>query len=301
MPTVRVAGGDALHYLDIGRGPPCVLLHGFGMRAANFVPFVLPFAREHRFILLDLRGFGGSSRLPLRDPDLLLSHASDLHDALDALHLGRPALGGISMGAATSLAYLRRFGFDRFRAYLHIDQAPRILNDATYRDGLFGDDQETILGAWGALTHEIAAYGRDAPYARLPEEIRRALSCKLAQFFAYAFHGRILRAASALLRYEAFASRVLDLHNWPLYIDAIRAYRTLDYDFRPSLPRVSIPMHILVGVESRMYPPPGQLAMQKEVPHARVVRFESTGHAVMAEAPLRFLRALGEFLRVSLA
>src|SRR5437763_16556012 len=60
MPFVHVAGGDRLHYLDVGRGPVCVLLHGFGMQAAHFLPFVLPLAHRHRFVLIDLRGFGGS-------------------------------------------------------------------------------------------------------------------------------------------------------------------------------------------------------------------------------------------------
>jgi pimeloyl-ACP methyl ester carboxylesterase len=301
MPFLRVGNDHSLHYLDVGVGPACVLLHGFGMQAAHFLPFVLPLARRHRFLLLDLRGFGGSTRLPLRDADVLLSHAHDLGDALSALRLDRPALGGISMGAATSLAYLRHVGFDRIRGYLHIDQAPRVLNDSTYRDGVFGDDQGAILGAWNALGGELEACGRDTPYERLPKHLRRTLARKLAQFISYAFHGRILRASSVLLRQEALAKRVLDPANWTLYLDAMRAYQTCDYDFRPSLPRITIPMHIFVGMESRMYPPAGQLAMQSYVPHARVVRFARTGHAVPAEAPIRFTRALGAFLRDSLA
>src|SRR3954469_16934022 len=107
MPFVRAAHGDRLHYIDVGRGPACVLLHGFGMQAAHYLPFILPLAHKYRFILIDLRGFGGSRRLPLRNPDLLVSHAQDLDEALRALHLDRPMLGGISMGAATSLPYLR--------------------------------------------------------------------------------------------------------------------------------------------------------------------------------------------------
>jgi non-heme chloroperoxidase len=301
MPLLSVARGDHLHYIDIGRGPPCVLLHGFGMQAAHFLPFVLPLAHRHRFILLDLRGFGGSRLLSLRDPDLLVSHAHDLHETIDALHLDRPALGGISMGAAVSLAYLRHFGFDGVRAYVHIDQAPRILNDATYRSGLFGEDQAGILGAWDVLIRDLEACGRDTPYAQVPKRLRRALAARLAQFFSYAFHGRLLRASSLLLRVERLAKRFVEVENWPLYVDAIRAYQTRNYDFRPSLRRVTVPMHIFVGMESRMYPPEGQLAMQEYVPHAQIVRFARAGHAVPAEAPRRFTRALGAFLRESLA
>jgi non-heme chloroperoxidase len=301
MPYVQVEGGGRLHYLDVGYGPPCVLLHGFGMQAAHFLPFVLPLAHRHRFVLVDLRGFGGSGLLPLRDPDMLVSHARDLHDVLGALRLDRPALGGISMGAATSLAYLRHFGFDRVRGYVHVDQAPRVMNDATYRDGVFGDDQAAILGPWSALGDELDACGRDTPYGQLPKRLRRALGRKLAQFFSYAFHGRVWRASTALVRAEVLTRRFLAPENWPLYLDAIRAYQSRDYDFRPSLRRIDVPMHIFVGMESRMYPPAGQIAMREHVPHARIVRFARAGHAVPAEAPIRFTRALAGFLRDSAA
>ena len=301
MPFLRAGRGDPLHYLDVGIGPPCVLLHGFGMQALHYLPFVLPLARRHRFILLDLRGFGRSSRLPLRDPDVLLSHAHDVHDAIEALHLDRPALGGVSMGAATSLAYLRHVGFERIRGYLHVDQSPRVLNDASYRDGVFGEHQRPILAAWETLGSELEACGRDTPYERLPKRLRRALAAKLAQFFSYAFHGRIWRASSVLLRRELLARQVLDPASWTLYLDAMRAYQTRDYDFRPSLGGIKVPMHIFVGMESRMYPPAGQVAMQEHIPHARIVRFARTGHAVPAEAPVRFTRALDAFLRDTLA
>jgi non-heme chloroperoxidase len=301
MPFVRIEHDERLHYIDLGHGPACVLLHGFGMQAAHYIPFILPLARSHRFILIDMRGFGGSRRLRLRDPDLLLSHALDLEDALHALHLERPALGGISMGAATSLAYLRLFGLDRFRAYLHIDQSPRVINDATYTDGVFGPDQSGILASWAALGRELGTFARDTPFAALPATLRRTLKRKLAEFASYAFHGRLWRASSALVQLEALGRRFVDPDSWPLYLDAMTSYQERDYDFRPSLKRIGIPMHIFVGMESRMYPPAGQLAMREHVPHARVVRFERAGHAVPAEAPLRFTRALGAFLRDSLS
>lgn len=297
MPFVQIATGHKLHYLDIGRGPACVLLHGFGMRAAHFVPFVAPFAMRHRFVLLDLRGFGGSRHLPLRDADLLRSHALDLADAMRALRLQRPALGGISMGAATSLAYLREHGFDGVRAYVHMDQSPRILNDASFRHGLFGDAQDRVLSSWRPLLEELEAVGRHTPYRKLPRRLRKTLAHKLAEFFSYAFHNRAIRSATVLVRIEAFARRILYTDNWPLYVDAMTSYLTRDYDFRPALAHVNVPMHVFVGMQSRMYPAPGQIAMRDHVPHAKVVRFERAGHAIMADDPRRFFGAMRDFLR----
>jgi non-heme chloroperoxidase len=301
MPFVEVATGDRLHYLDIGRGPPCLLLHGFGMQAAHFLPFVGPLALRHRLVMLDMRGFGGSRHLRLRSPDLLHSNALDVHDALEALRLDRPALAGISMGAATSLAYLRHFGSGAVRAYAHMDQSPRILNDETYRDGLFGDAQGRVIGPWGPLLRDLEARGRDTPYEALPREVRRALMATLAEFFSYAFHRRSLNAATSLFRFETVAKRFVNAAAWPLYADVMTSYQTRDYDFRPTLARVKVPLHVFVGMKSRMYPPAGQIAMRDYAPHAKIVRFEQAGHALPADAPVGFMRALRAFLRDSLA
>ncbi|HSW11418.1 MAG TPA: alpha/beta hydrolase, partial [Solimonas sp.] len=108
MPHFQTRDGARLHYLDIGRGPAVVMLHAFGMRAAMWLPFVLPFALRRRFILLDFRGFGGSRGVRLSQPDALRQNADDVHDLIQHLQLQRPKLVGYSIGAATGLEYQRR-------------------------------------------------------------------------------------------------------------------------------------------------------------------------------------------------
>jgi len=121
MSYAQMRDGARLHYLSFGRGPDvCVLLHGFAMNAAMWVPFVAPLAHRVRFIIPDLRGFGRSHKLPLHQRSILDQHADDLHDLLDALNLHDVHLGGLSMGACTALQYQRRYGFGRIRAYLHM-------------------------------------------------------------------------------------------------------------------------------------------------------------------------------------
>src|SRR5262245_48682077 len=71
MPAFTTRDGAKLHYLDVGRGRPCVMLHAFGMRASMWLPFVLPHANRHRFILLDFRGFGRSRGARLSGTDVL--------------------------------------------------------------------------------------------------------------------------------------------------------------------------------------------------------------------------------------
>ena len=65
MPHLTTRDGARFHYLDVGRkrGPACVLIHGFGMQGAMWLPVIAPLLLKQRFILPDLRGFGGSQLL----------------------------------------------------------------------------------------------------------------------------------------------------------------------------------------------------------------------------------------------
>ena len=87
--------------------------------------------------------------------------------------------------------------------------------------------------------------------------------------------------------------------NWPIYLDCLRSYlEDNDYDWRPSLRKVGVPMTVAVGMRSRMYPAAGQLLIPDFVPHARIEKFWETGHAIPFEAPLQFMRVLRTFLLV---
>jgi len=288
--------GAQLHYLSFGRGPDtCVLLHGFAMNAAMWLPFVAPLAYRVRFIIPDLRGFGRSHTLPLVQRSILDQHADDLHDLLQVLELDDVHLAGLSMGACTALQYQRRYGFGRIRAYLHIDQAPRVLQGPDWRHGLFGDEQRAQFDSWRPLLQELETY-RGTPYRKLPRRLRKAMWRGLARFTAYAFHHRGMRLVSGLARYEMLIRRIAPTANWPVYLDCLRSYMEDDYDWRPSLPKLKVPMTALIGLESRMYPAAGQLRIPEFVPQARVVTVPDCGHVVPFEAPRVFLRELNRFL-----
>ncbi len=296
MSYATMRDGAPLHYLSFGRGPrTCVLLHGFAMNAAMWVPFAAPLAHRARFVIPDLRGFGRSHRLPLNRHSILDQHADDLHDLLQALDLDQVHLGGLSMGACTALQYHRQYGFDRIRAYLHMDQGPCVLNGPDWQLGFLGDRQEAQLAAWTEVVAELEAY-RGTPYAKLPRHLRKGMWTWLDQFIAYAFHHRGLRAVGGLSRYEMLIRRVAPTANWPIYLDCLRSYLEDDYDWRTSLLQMKTPMTLLIGLQSRMYPAEGQMCIAEYVPHARIVPIDGCGHVIPFEAPRVFVRELGKFL-----
>ena len=297
MPNITVRDGAQLYVRTLGKGEPVVLLHGFGSHSGHWLPYALPLANRYRFIMPDLRGFGRSHRVNLNQDCLLTNYCEDLDDILDHLGVDQVALGGISMGACTSMQYHRLTGFKRVSRYLHIDQSPRILNDADWTHGLFGEGQNDEFENLHGLLAEIDQYPRGTAYMALPVVLRRRLIKAMARFYGYAFHQPLhQRFVNTLARVEPLASRLLPMKNWWVYMDVLRAYLHQDYDMRESIRDIQVPMTVMVGMHSRMYPADGQLFMHENAPNSKLVRFERSGHAPIVDEPMKFFRGLSTFL-----
>ncbi len=291
MAKVRLRDGRALHVHTVGRGRTVVLLHGFAMHGAMWLPLVLPLAHKYRFVLPDLRGFGRSHHLDYAHGDVIGSHAHDVEDLLD--HLGEPRvlLGGLSMGALTGLALAARGGFRRVAGYVHIDQAARIHNDADYTHGLFGDHQPARFAELRALLAEVDPL-RGLAFDALPEALRARVRTAFVGFLRAAFRPAWLKGAMHAVHQERLAKLAFPFQNWPVYLDCMRAYLEHPYDFSDALADTGVPVTVMVGDASEMYPAEGQIALARSV-GATLVRFPGVGHAVPVEAPLAFVRALG--------
>ncbi|MDB4987525.1 MAG: alpha/beta hydrolase, partial [Myxococcaceae bacterium] len=59
---------------------------------------------------------------------------------------------------------------------------------------------------------------------------------------------------------------------------------------------IHVPLTVLIGGGSKMYPPRGQHAIKHYAPHARVRELKGVGHNVPYEAPRVFLQELRDFL-----
>ncbi len=96
-----------LHYVEIGKGFPLVLVHGFPLNHTIWDPMV-PFLQERaRVILPDLRGHG---RSPAPEGIYAMSTlAADLAALLDELGLEKVVLAGHSMGGYASLAFAQAY------------------------------------------------------------------------------------------------------------------------------------------------------------------------------------------------
>jgi 3-oxoadipate enol-lactonase len=96
MPRIAV-NGTTLNVVEQGSGPALLLVHGFPLDHQMWRFQLDEFARTHRVIAPDLRGFGQSDVTP--GIVTMRTFADDLAALLDALGVREPiALCGLSMG-----------------------------------------------------------------------------------------------------------------------------------------------------------------------------------------------------------
>jgi pimeloyl-ACP methyl ester carboxylesterase len=95
--------GAKVHYVDVGSGPPVVLLHGLADDVGVWESVIPALAAKHRVVALDLIGFGRS------DKPLLSYRVATFVDFLDGflneLKVGRASLVGSSLGGWIAASY----------------------------------------------------------------------------------------------------------------------------------------------------------------------------------------------------
>lgn len=288
--------GHAIYVRVLGRGAPCLLVHGFGADSRSWLPFVAPLAHRYRFVLPDLRGFGQSHHVPIEASCPITGYAEDITDVLDALSIDALPAVGISMGAFVCVQSFRLRERARFTRYLHIDQGPAIHNRPDYAHGMLGDAQQAFFARLGGLVEALAPLAHH-PFESLPRALREEFFSILGEFSAAAFTSplmqRLVRTAS---HNEPLMRRVFAVEHWQTYLHIVRAYLERDYDMREGFRAIRVPMTVLIGGASRMYPPAGQRTISALAPHAEVCEIANIGHNLPVEAPARFFRALSSFL-----
>jgi len=111
MPYLKMRDGKSVYVRIIGRGRPCLVLHGFGMHSGHWLPFLAPFLANNRFIIPDMRGFGHSHTTPYNSPCILTNNTEDIEDILKQLSITKVNLVGLSLGAFTALQWHKLGGF----------------------------------------------------------------------------------------------------------------------------------------------------------------------------------------------
>lgn len=101
---VRWSGGET-QVLELGAGPPLLLVHGGGDSAHVWAPILASLARTHRVLAVDRPGHGLASSFDYHGIDLLVHARTFLGEVLDALEADTTAIVASSMGALWSFGF----------------------------------------------------------------------------------------------------------------------------------------------------------------------------------------------------
>ena len=94
--------GHHIRYFKGGNGPPLLLVHGLGSSSEDWALVLRELTTAHRVYAPDLLGWGGSDKP--RDGDYSIAAQTELVRAfMDAVHVARADVGGISMGGWVAL------------------------------------------------------------------------------------------------------------------------------------------------------------------------------------------------------
>ncbi|WP_410209692.1 alpha/beta fold hydrolase [Aquirhabdus sp.] len=290
------------HYLKVRvlgttMGQSVLMLPGLGMSASHWLPFVARYAHQYRFYMPDLRGAGLSSHVPFNQADVFQNHMEDIQDLIAHYRLKDILLVGYSLGATTSMHLQRAGQFELVKRYLHIDQSPCIRNQDNWSYGLVGERQSELFQNMREAAELLSHYPLATYLGDIPAKFQGDIVDKIENIILM-LSGQTAKKPwykLALLGLLPFSNR-LPLTKIEDIQTYFAAYTGEGYDYRESLKDCTTPITQIVGMQSQLYDPRGQMQIAKYAKHVKVIPFERSGHAPLITEPVKFTRVLGEFL-----
>jgi len=151
VPVSDALGRNNVRVLGNATGRPMVFVHGFGCSQEMWRFLTPAFEDDHRLVLYDLVGAGGSdlSAYDRGRYDSLHAHADDLVGILRALDLADAVVVAHSVGAVIAALAAAREP-TRVGALVLVGPSPRYLNDGDYVGGFEREDIDGLLDALDA-------------------------------------------------------------------------------------------------------------------------------------------------------
>ena len=297
MPYFTMRDGARVHAWVLGTGPKtCMLLHGYGADARVWIPYISTMLRRHRFILPDLRGFGRSNTASLRPDRAITQYVEDIDDLLDAVGCDEAKLGGLSMGAYICLHKQQVNQFDRITRCFVIDHPPEAITSDDWPYGMHPRVtavSRQLVDCW----NEYGLNDPTVPFKHLPKKFQRlykAVHRSIAIHCLPRFYQK-WGANIALRTWPYLHAFVLSL-SWHTTTTCLADYLTARYDMRTHLQHINIPITIMMGAKSELFPNEGVKYLAAHIRNSTLIPFKHSGHALFLTEPLKLRREIQRFI-----
>ena len=308
---IPLQDGAKLAVRIIGRGQPILILSGLGMSSWHWLPFLgklMPYLHHYQLIIPDFRGFGGSSHCAIPDLNAIESHWRDVQSIIKQLKLTQFHVVGYSMGATTTLHGIKYGNFAKhISRYLHIDQSPKIKNDADWRYGLRGEEQPYMLSFMQQVLNLLAPFNQQVPQFKLTE-LPHQTQVQLAELswqYMYTPQEQFKQLNNDNTRpilqnffklHPKWILKILPFASVSYLYWYVQSYLNHDEDYRDTLMRFNQPTTWMIGRNSELYPSDGQLEIANNMPDIQIRLMEKSGHAPLIAQPYLFQQHLTDFI-----
>jgi pimeloyl-ACP methyl ester carboxylesterase len=269
MPHITTDDGVQLYYEETGSGAPIVFVHEFAGDYRSWEPQMRYFARRHRCVAYNARGW------PPSDVPQEVSHYSqaracdDIRAVLDGLKIDKAHIVGLSMGGFATL----HFGLT------YPGRARSLL----------------VAGAgYGSERGEREKFQREATViaAKLDKEGMASFAA------AYAYGPTRVQYENKDPRGFAEFKAMLAEHSAKGAANTqlgVQRERPSIFDLEDRLARLEVPMLVLTGDEDWPCLLPN-VFIKQTCPTAALLVIPNSGHAINIEEPAAFNAALADFL-----
>jgi pimeloyl-ACP methyl ester carboxylesterase len=273
IPSKKISlSGVNLHYVEAGKGPALLFLHGLGGTWKDWSANLPAFAATHQVMAIDFPGFGDSDK---PDGKYSIEWFTDIVESFfREKKLKRVNVIGHSMGALVALDLAAR---------LNSRVKKLIVTDAV---GI-GDKSEFISYA---MTKKIM--GPETRWESFEKFLQEEFRAMVDNFI------KDQKPKTAREFFESIPKNPFTGNPFlPMTPNVQLTASILDFDIRPKLASIRQPTLILWGAKDPVAPPQDASFLQKEVRSSTLILFPNSGHSPMMEHPSLFNQELGKFLQ----
>lgn len=269
MPQYAAVKGGQIEYYRFGHGTPLILLSGYGTDVTSWNRDLLNvLAQQHEVILPNNRDVAGTQ---IHTGQYTLSDmANDDYHLIQALHLHKPAVLGVSMGGmiAQQLAINHQKSLGALILVNTAIAGKQGVHPSPEVEYELRHLPQTNLGMYNAALKLF-----------YPPESRRQMSISMIKDRFLPEQYTTINRAKVMPVHKRMVEQWLANNNVATQLKGLH-----------------LPVLVLSGTEDITIPPGNSLALAKTIPHAQLVHWRQGGHGMLHQFPVAMANEIDSFL-----